>query len=193
MKTSIRLGSTMRVLVFYTERASRTSSRRSSHGKYFTHPKQLGLPLILAPPLQPPRTKQGSHGLGRTIINRKAKEAKVDRKTLKYTEEAENLRSVTHERDLDEFLNNASLADADFTAGECPIQAICRLVIHVFPRSSYGECQGHHNGIYCYQSTEERLSTFRRRRARRKQQAEPEQGSIACATTTGMGCRNFAR
>jgi large subunit GTPase 1 len=56
--------------------------------------------------------------LGRTIINRKAKEAKVDRKTLKYAEEAENLRSVTHERDLDEFLNNASLADADFTAGQ---------------------------------------------------------------------------
>jgi large subunit GTPase 1 len=56
--------------------------------------------------------------LGRTIINRKAKDAKIDRKTLKYTEEAENLRSVTHERDLDEFLNNASLADADFTAGE---------------------------------------------------------------------------
>ncbi|KAJ9126338.1 hypothetical protein QFC24_002071 [Naganishia onofrii] len=64
----------------------------------------------------PPRTKQNSHGLGKSIINRKAKDARVDRKTLRYTEEAENLRSVTHEKDLDEFLNSAALADADFTA-----------------------------------------------------------------------------
>lgn len=33
-------------------------------------------------------------------------------------DEGNPLASVTHERDLDEFLANAALADADFTTGE---------------------------------------------------------------------------
>lgn len=132
-----------------------------NYGEHLGH-AQADFPLILLLFFQPARTKQGSHGLGRTIINRKAKEAKVDRKTLKYTEEAENLRSVTHERDLDEFLNNASLADADFTAGAYLESTACaRDTDHVVSRSSYGKCQGDHDGIHPHESTEECFPSFR--------------------------------
>ncbi|CDW96598.1 hypothetical protein [Sporisorium scitamineum] len=61
-------------------------------------------------------------GLGRAILNRKAKEAKQRNQTEFHTTDTNNygsvsnLRSVTHEGDLEEFLNTASLADADFTA-----------------------------------------------------------------------------
>lgn len=61
-------------------------------------------------------------GLGRAILNRKAKEAKQRNQTEFHTTDinnygsVSNLRSVTHEGDLEEFLNTASLADADFTA-----------------------------------------------------------------------------
>ncbi|SPC63526.1 probable LSG1 - Large-Subunit GTPase involved in 60S ribosomal subunit biogenesis [Ustilago sp. UG-2017b] len=61
-------------------------------------------------------------GLGRAILNRKAKEAKQRNQTEIHTTDinnygsVSNLRSVTHEGDLEEFLNTASLADADFTA-----------------------------------------------------------------------------
>ncbi|GAC99510.1 nucleolar GTP-binding protein 2 [Pseudozyma hubeiensis SY62] len=61
-------------------------------------------------------------GLGRAILNRKAKEAKLRNQTEFHTTDlnnygsVSNLRSVTHEGDLEEFLNTASLADADFTA-----------------------------------------------------------------------------
>ncbi len=64
-----------------------------------------------------PRFKADTRtGLGKSIINRKAKEARVDVKSQRYTEDNEKLNSVTHERDLDEFLNSAALADTDFTA-----------------------------------------------------------------------------
>jgi hypothetical protein len=129
------------------------------------------------PFLQPARTKQGSHGLGRTIINRKAKEAKVDRKTLKYAEEAENLRSVTHERDLDEFLNNASLADADFTAGEClfPVtsaytitEVLCQIVPWQTSRSSprHPFLRVSKRILSCFHSRKNRTSTPSRPRTR---------------------------
>ncbi|KIS72337.1 putative 60S ribosomal biogenesis GTPase subunit [Mycosarcoma maydis] len=61
-------------------------------------------------------------GLGRAILNRKAKEAKQRNQTEFHTTDinnygsVSNLRSVTHQGDLEEFLNTASLADADFTA-----------------------------------------------------------------------------
>ncbi|PWY97257.1 putative LSG1-large-subunit GTPase [Testicularia cyperi] len=61
-------------------------------------------------------------GLGRAILNRKAKEAKNRNQTEFHTTDlnnygsVSNLRSVTHEGDLEEFLNTAQLADADFTA-----------------------------------------------------------------------------
>ncbi|EST06676.1 GTP binding domain protein [Kalmanozyma brasiliensis GHG001] len=61
-------------------------------------------------------------GLGRAILNRRAKEAKQRNQTEFHTTDinnygsVSNLRSVTHEGDLEEFLNTASLADADFTA-----------------------------------------------------------------------------
>ncbi|PWN54412.1 P-loop containing nucleoside triphosphate hydrolase protein [Violaceomyces palustris] len=61
-------------------------------------------------------------GLGHAIINRKAKEAKMKNSSEFHTTDinnygsTSNLRSVTHEGDLEEFLNTAQLADADFTA-----------------------------------------------------------------------------
>ncbi|KAG8880203.1 hypothetical protein FRB98_005287 [Tulasnella sp. 332] len=60
-------------------------------------------------------------GLGRAIINKKAKDAKNRNESQRYTtdivrENANRMQSVTQENDLDEFLNTAQLADADFTA-----------------------------------------------------------------------------
>ncbi len=61
-------------------------------------------------------------GLGRAIQNRRAKDALQRNQTEFHTTDinnygsVSNLRSVTHEGDLEEFLNTASLADADFTA-----------------------------------------------------------------------------
>lgn len=64
-------------------------------------------------------------GLGKTLMNRKAKEGKVyvtDAGETRYTTEENKeagwvkLRSVTQEKALDEFLATAELADTDFTA-----------------------------------------------------------------------------
>lgn len=70
----------------------------------------------------PPAQSKNTVGLGRAILNRRAKEAKQRNQTEFHTTDlnnygsVSNLRSVTHEGDLEEFLNTASLADADFTA-----------------------------------------------------------------------------
>ncbi|KAI0756778.1 P-loop containing nucleoside triphosphate hydrolase protein [Daedaleopsis nitida] len=58
-------------------------------------------------------------GLGRAIINKKTKDARIARETGLYTTDIDSinrLQSITQERDLDEFLNTAQLAGADFTA-----------------------------------------------------------------------------
>ncbi|KAG6854229.1 hypothetical protein C0991_009247 [Blastosporella zonata] len=60
-------------------------------------------------------------GLGRAIINRKVKDARRQQESGLYTSDLDStnrLKSVTHERDLDEFLNTAQLAGTEFTAGE---------------------------------------------------------------------------
>ncbi|KAF8846207.1 P-loop containing nucleoside triphosphate hydrolase protein [Paxillus ammoniavirescens] len=68
----------------------------------------------------PPRQKnQNPSGLGRAIINRKVKDARERQESGLYTTEADSttrLKSVTQERDLDEFLNTAQLAGTEFTA-----------------------------------------------------------------------------
>lgn len=85
------------------------------------------------------KRKTDKSGLGRAIINRKNKMAKIladptlvcsadftlsdcladFRPRLQHsTEIAAGLRSVTQENDLDEFLSTAALADTDFAAGE---------------------------------------------------------------------------
>lgn len=76
-------------------------------------------------------------GLGRAIINKKVKDAKKMQESGLVSSEvywfssylihrerqyavdisSNNLKSVTQERDLDEFLNTAQLAATDFTAG----------------------------------------------------------------------------
>ncbi|KIY63753.1 P-loop containing nucleoside triphosphate hydrolase protein [Cylindrobasidium torrendii FP15055 ss-10] len=58
-------------------------------------------------------------GLGRAIINRKVKDARRMEQSGLYTtdmDDTSKLKSVTQERDLDEFLNTAELAGTDFTA-----------------------------------------------------------------------------
>ncbi|KAG1760382.1 hypothetical protein EDD22DRAFT_733529, partial [Suillus occidentalis] len=68
----------------------------------------------------PPRQKnQNPSGLGRAIINKKFKDAKERQESGLYTTEVDSttrLKSVTQERDLDEFLNTAQLAGTEFTA-----------------------------------------------------------------------------
>lgn len=63
--------------------------------------------------------KKDASGLGRALINRRAKEHKrIYEEALHTTELPSGLHSVTQENDLDEFLNTAQLAATDFTAGE---------------------------------------------------------------------------
>ncbi|KAH8119933.1 P-loop containing nucleoside triphosphate hydrolase protein [Phellopilus nigrolimitatus] len=69
----------------------------------------------------PPAKKRDLNptGLGRAIINKKSKDARQAHESNMYTTDVEsssNLRSVTQEKDLDEFLNTAQLAATDFTA-----------------------------------------------------------------------------
>ncbi|KAF8578414.1 hypothetical protein K439DRAFT_1621336 [Ramaria rubella] len=68
--------------------------------------------------LMPPKAKN-QHGLGRAIINKQAKDSRQTRESDLYTTDLDatgRLKSVTQERDLDEFLNTAQLAATDFTA-----------------------------------------------------------------------------
>lgn len=86
-----------------------------------------------APDLSKPRPKARSStakgkkdasGLGRAIINRRAKEQKrLYEEALHTSELPSGLHSVTQENDLDEFLNTAQLAATDFTAGVCLTRA----------------------------------------------------------------------
>ncbi|CAL1695115.1 unnamed protein product [Somion occarium] len=70
--------------------------------------------------MPPPKGKdRNPSGLGRAIINRKFKDARVARESGLYTTDVDNttrLQSITQERDLDEFLNTATLAGTQFTA-----------------------------------------------------------------------------
>ncbi|OAX44423.1 P-loop containing nucleoside triphosphate hydrolase protein [Rhizopogon vinicolor AM-OR11-026] len=62
---------------------------------------------------------QNPSGLGRAIINKKFKDARERQESGLYTTEVDSttrLKSVTQERDLDEFLNTAQLAGTEFTA-----------------------------------------------------------------------------
>ncbi|ODO04725.1 hypothetical protein I350_05335 [Cryptococcus amylolentus CBS 6273] len=73
----------------------------------------------------PPRTKTQTSGLGKALKNRKAKEAVAPKESQLYTLDDSNpLASVTHERDLDEFLANAALADQDFTTERSKMRII---------------------------------------------------------------------
>ncbi|RSH94638.1 hypothetical protein EHS25_004442 [Saitozyma podzolica] len=71
------------------------------------------------------RTKASGSGLGKALINRRAREAVAPKESQLYTlDESNPLQSVTHERDLDEFLANAALADADFTTERSKMRII---------------------------------------------------------------------
>ncbi|KAF9244535.1 hypothetical protein BU15DRAFT_85913 [Melanogaster broomeanus] len=70
---------------------------------------------------------QNPSGLGRAIINRKVKDARERQESGLYTTEVDSttrLKSVTQERDLDEFLNTAQLAGTEFTAERRNIKII---------------------------------------------------------------------
>lgn len=69
---------------------------------------------------QPPKNNKKS-GLGRALINRRAAEVQKSGTSPFHTtdmsvSESHKLRSVTHEGNLEEFLNTAQMADQDFTA-----------------------------------------------------------------------------
>ncbi|KAF8549042.1 P-loop containing nucleoside triphosphate hydrolase protein [Imleria badia] len=76
----------------------------------------------------PPRQKdQNPSGLGRAIINRKVKDARERQESGLYTTDLDStsrLKSVTQERDLEEFLNTAQLAGTEFTAERRNIKII---------------------------------------------------------------------
>lgn len=67
----------------------------------------------------PPKRDQNPSGLGRAIINRKVKDARRMQETGNYSVDVDTtskLKSVTQERDLEEFFNTADLAGTEFTA-----------------------------------------------------------------------------
>ncbi|TFL06343.1 P-loop containing nucleoside triphosphate hydrolase protein [Pterulicium gracile] len=69
-------------------------------------------------------------GLGRAIINRKVKDAQRMHETKNYSvddDKTGKLKSVTQEKDLDEFLNTAQLAGTDFTAERRNVKIITPL------------------------------------------------------------------
>ncbi|KAF7339797.1 Large subunit GTPase 1 [Mycena venus] len=77
------------------------------------------LAKVLPTTTMPPRRDLNPSGLGRAIINKKAKDAKRMQESGLYVTDADStsrLKSVTQEADLDEFLNTAQLAGTDFTA-----------------------------------------------------------------------------
>ncbi|KAJ3734647.1 P-loop containing nucleoside triphosphate hydrolase protein [Lentinula guzmanii] len=66
-------------------------------------------------------------GLGRAIINKKVKDARRMQESGMYTTDIDatsRLKSVTQERDLEEFLNTAQLAETDFTAERRNVRVI---------------------------------------------------------------------
>ncbi|KAG6911573.1 hypothetical protein DXG01_011875 [Tephrocybe rancida] len=66
-------------------------------------------------------------GLGRAIINRKVKDARRQQESGLYVSDLDStnrLKSVTQERDLDEFLNTAQLAGTEFTAERRNVKVI---------------------------------------------------------------------
>jgi large subunit GTPase 1 len=69
--------------------------------------------------MAPKKRNLNPTGLGKAIINRKAKDARERSESGLYTTEIDattRLKSVTQERNLDEFLNTAQMAATDFTA-----------------------------------------------------------------------------
>ncbi|SCV70673.1 BQ2448_3435 [Microbotryum intermedium] len=71
------------------------------------------------------KKKTDKNGLGRAIINRRAKHAKMMADpALHNSEIAAGLKSVTQENDLDEFLTTAALAETDFAAERQNIKVV---------------------------------------------------------------------
>ncbi|KAI5836458.1 P-loop containing nucleoside triphosphate hydrolase protein [Schizophyllum commune Tattone D] len=78
----------------------------------------------MAPTKGPDRNPSG---LGRAIINKKAKDAKRMQETGLYTTDLDStskLKSITQEKDLDAFLNTAELAGTEFTAEKRNVKII---------------------------------------------------------------------
>ncbi|KAL7008701.1 hypothetical protein EMMF5_001963 [Cystobasidiomycetes sp. EMM_F5] len=76
------------------------------------------------------KAKKDASGLGRAIINRRAKEQKrIYEEALHNTELPSGLNSVTQENDLDEFLNTAQLAATDFSAGPARKAIVCKMLM----------------------------------------------------------------
>ncbi|KAI6153741.1 hypothetical protein BKA82DRAFT_997363 [Pisolithus tinctorius] len=77
--------------------------------------------------MAPKQKNLNPSGLGRAIINRRVKDTRERQESGLYTTDTDptsRLRSVTQEKDLDEFLNTAQLAGMEFTAERRNIKII---------------------------------------------------------------------
>ncbi|GAA6017286.1 hypothetical protein JCM10207_003680 [Rhodosporidiobolus poonsookiae] len=77
-------------------------------------------------------------GLGRAIINRRAKEAKLLADPTQHSSQIQaGLSSVTQENDLDEFLSTAQLAETDFSAERQNIKVVSDPNLNAAPHNPY--------------------------------------------------------
>ncbi|KAF5323306.1 hypothetical protein D9611_005746 [Ephemerocybe angulata] len=76
--------------------------------------------------MAPPKRTQNPSGLGRAIINRKIKDHQRAESSPLYSVDLDStrLKSITQERDLDEFFTTAQLAGTDFTAERRNVKVI---------------------------------------------------------------------
>lgn len=86
-------------------------------------------PHELTPPSQPLAQSKNRVGLGHAIINRVAKDSKTRSRSEFHTTDVSStskhgLASVTHQGDLEEFLNTAQLAEQDFTAERRSVKVV---------------------------------------------------------------------
>ncbi|KAL5533987.1 hypothetical protein ACEPAG_447 [Sanghuangporus baumii] len=100
-------------------------------------------------------------GLGRAIINQKTRDARQAQESNLYTTDVDSsskLRSMTEEKDLDEFLNTAQLAATDFTAE--------RQNISIIQTPSASATSAHNPFLLSDQDETQALEKHRQNRAR---------------------------
>ncbi|GAA5977732.1 hypothetical protein JCM11641_001392 [Rhodosporidiobolus odoratus] len=84
------------------------------------------------------KKKVDKSGLGRAIINRRAKEAKILADPTQHSSQIQaGLSSVTQENDLDEFLSTAQLAETDFSAERQNIKVVSDPNLHAASHNPY--------------------------------------------------------
>ncbi|GAA6036038.1 hypothetical protein JCM8097_006578 [Rhodosporidiobolus ruineniae] len=101
--------------------------------------------MLLCRPNGRPERKNGAQkkrvdksGLGKAMINRRAKEARIAADPTQHSSQIQaGLSSVTQENDLDEFLSTAQLADTDFSAERQNIKVVSDPNLHAASHNPY--------------------------------------------------------